>query len=551
MPTNEKDVSKETSTVEDTVSKEQVLEHDEELVNKTTKDDSISNYSFDENQKKKNIVPFIILAVIAFILIVGGIGYFTISKNPTNVLKGAINNAYKDFSKELKKYDKKQIDFNILEDSFKVSGDVELSGSLFKELNGEKLSYDMGLDYAKKKASIEAKINEDGKDLVDASVYFKDNKSYIKSNSLFNNIYDLGEAEFDEIFDFSEFEDIINSTSNYKAPSVEDIDYVVKEFKDALIKSLDKDQMTKSKETLEINDINVKTTKITYNIDKSSAKDLFGKMADIILENDELIKKLADMTNQDKSDVKDLFKELKDKDAYEDFGKGGDFSVYTTGLTNKVVGFELNINGVKIIVRDYKDNAYIEVSEKESDIKFIITSVKEKDVYNIDIKLNKEKIATLKVKEVNKDTIDLEYDIQYEDIKIKGSLKMTIKEVSNNEYKLDVDFNINYDIEGEKNDFGVKFSANVKLKEEVANIDTSKATLFDDMSEDEANKILNKVKELQNSKLYKYIDKYADLDDILGDLESVPEPNMENSESSNHIINPDENNDDVCIEGLC
>lgn len=481
MNQNENDVLKETSTAEVAEKPEQDRE---KLAN--------------NKGKKKWIIPLVISLVVIAALAVGGIFYFNISKNPTDVLKAVINNAYEDFSKELKKYDKNKIDFDIVEDSMKADGELELGGSLFKGLESDTLSFSYGLDYANKKAYASALLNENNKKLVDGSVYLQNDKTYLTSDSLFDNVYELSDAKFDEAFDLEELK-------NIKTPSVDDIDYVVKEFKDALIDSLDEKQMTQSKETIEINDKSINTTKITYTINEESAKDLSTKMADIILANDKLITKLAEMYNVENDFMKESIEELKNEDNYADFGEGGEFVVYTTGVTNKAVGCELNIDGINISIKEYKDNAYIEIYDEENENRIIITSIKEKDIYNVVINYNDEEVGTLNIKEANENTIDLDYDIDYEGIILNGSLKLSIENKNNDEYSYDIEFDIDYDILGQKNDFSIKLSMNINFKEDIDSVNTSKAISFDKMTEADANKMADKLAEIQNSKLFEYI----------------------------------------------
>lgn len=506
MPKKEKsteDVQEELSPV----SEKTVIVDDETL---KEVQDKVQN-DFTGNGKKKKIVVPIVVAAIALILIIGGIGYKIISNNPTNILKDSINNAYKDFKDSLEEYDKKKKDFDITKDSIKVSGDLQLSGDMFKDIEDDKISFTAGFDYANKLLEGEATLEEDGKNLLNATVWTKDNKMYLKSNNLFDNTYELDDFDFDEEFNLEELEDAMSEMDNV---STDDIDYLVKEFKDALIKSLNKDEMTKEKETIEINDLSVKTTKISYNIDKNSTKELMTSLSDILTENDEFISKLAKLTDSEKSDIKDAFKELKDKDNYEDMPKG-EINVYTTGVTNKVVKVELKLDTVTMSYSDYKDNVYVLVSEKESDIRLEVIGKTEKKVTDIEVKFNKQKIATLTVRQFDDEGIDFDYDIDVEDeIKAKGTVKITCKEKSKTEYEGVVEFSIKAEADGEEIDFGAKMNYTIQTKEKIADYDTSKAIASDDITEEDAEKLENALEDLENSKIYSFIED-MNLDDLL------------------------------------
>lgn len=482
--------------------------------------DNVSN-DFTKNGKKKKMIVPIVIATIALFLVIGGIVYKTISNNPTNILKDSINNAYKDFKDELKEYDKKKKDFDITKDSLKISGDVELTGDIFKDLKDDKISFEAGLDYANKLLEGEATLKEDGKDLLNATVFTKDNKIYLKSNNLFDNTYLLDDFDFDSEFDLEDYELAMQEVNNI---STDDIDYLVKEFKDALIKSLNKDEMTKEKETIEINDLTVKTTKISYNIDKSSTKELLTSLSNILSENDEFLSKLAKMTDTEKSDIKDALKELKDSDNYDDIPKG-ELNVYTTGVTNKVVKTELKLDTITMSYSDYKDNVYILVNEKESNMKLEVIATTEKDITDIEVKLNKEKIATFTVRQFDEEGIDFDYNINIEnEIKAKGSFKVTCKEKSKTEYEGVMEFSINAEIDGEEFDFGANINYTIQTKEKIADYDTSKAIEADDMTSEDNEKLEKALEELENSNIYSFIED-MNLDDLINNNDDDYEDN--------------------------
>lgn len=520
-----KDNKKSTENVE----KKQIQEVEKEnvIVEENLNEDKNNN----QEGKKRNVLGVVLIAAIIIILVIG-LGYKVVSNNPTNILKNSINNAYKDFKDELKDYDKKKNDFNITKDTFKINGDIELSGDYFKDLKDNKISFVAGLDYPNKLIEGEATLEEDGKNLLNATVWNKDDKLYIKSNNLFDNTYVMDDFNFEEEFDLSELEDLMEEMNEV---STDDIDYLVKEFKDALIKSLDKDEMTKEKETIDINDISVKTTKISYNIDKTSTKELMTSLSDILVENDEFVSKLAKLTDVEKNDIKDSLKELKDKENYEDMPKG-EFNVYLTGINNKAVKIELKLDTVTLSYSEYKDNVYALISEKQSNTKIEVIGKTEKKVTDIEVKYNKEKIATLTIRQFDEEGIDLDYNINIEDvIEAKGSLKITSKEKSKTEYDGVIEFSINGNINGEELDFGIKMNYTIKTGEKIADYDTNEAIPEDDITEEDKKKLEDALEELKNS----------GFGTLFKDL-SLDLPTDDNNNDKNNDKNND-NNDELDI----
>ena len=264
-----------------------------------------TSYEVDYSSKKnkKNLLPVIIVGALVALLVIAAIAYTVITSNPKNLLKGAINKIYSEFSDSLEVYDdtlKELKEYKIdLKDPISVNADLQVRGSLFdlNKIKDNKISIAAGIDAGNKKMEATAKIEESGKDLFNGATYIKDDKFYFTSDQVLNNMYyfDLNSADYSDLKEsFYEIFDSINGLEQTEfnmeellkdAPKSKDIDEIGKELKDALISSLNEEYITKTKEEIEINDLTVKATKVSYDLNKASVKDLMTTFAETVLLN--------------------------------------------------------------------------------------------------------------------------------------------------------------------------------------------------------------------------------------------------------------------------
>ncbi len=449
-----------------------------------------------ENKKK---IP--ILAIVVLVALVVGVFavykiYRGLSENPTDIIKKVIDNTYEEFSSNLKKVDEQKGDIDIMLEPVKIKGELEFNDKSYEGLDKEKVTFELGLDYKNKLASGMGSVLRDGTSLGDAAIYLKDDKLYMKSNTFFDNIYLIGEQRFDELFDFSDLVEI----NDEELPSVEDIDYVVKEFKDILVNSLDSKKMIKDKVSIDINGKTVSVDKITYKIDAESTKNLANALIDNTVKNASLIKKLAEMTGASEDEIKNSLNESKVEDTSDLEDIDSDFVIYTKGIKRTVVGLELTSSEGKIVYSNYEDDMKI-VIEMEG-FKVEVNSVKKKETYEIEALYNGQKVASLTVREANESKIDLDYDINIEGVRAKGLLKIAFNNVDSKKADGGIRFTLDGEADGEEFGYSLDLSFDLVGGEELEDIDTRSA--LEDFTQEDTVKMSQKMVEFSGSSLYKY-----------------------------------------------
>lgn len=487
---------------QDTVSGEQGSTESTEIPVETeipkSQEPVIETFDIEKVNKKKEKKSPVGLIVILVLLCIAGVASFYAYKyfnvHPTGIVKSVINRSYENFSKSLKEIDGNTGDIDIFNEAVRVIGDFQFDDGVTKGLDKEKIKFDVALDYSNKRAEGMLGLLKNGSTMADAKYYFQNDKMYMGSTTMFDNVYDLGEYKFDDMFDLSDFENLDMNN----VPTVDDVDYIVKEFKDILLDSLDEKDMTLSKEDLEIKGKTVKTDKITYKINNSSMEKLKSSMADNVLKNDALISRLAKVTNGDEKEIRESFEEFKSSEVSDDL-ISGEFILYTTGIDHSLVKAELSDSYEKIYIT-VEDNVTT-IAYDGKDVKYEIVMTDNKNTCDVDIKIGGITLVNMTFRE-NKAGIDFDYKIDYAGITLDGTIKYTYEPKGKKEGSGEVFFSLNGDVMDEKLAYEIKLDYEIKADDDLEKIDTTK--VLKDFTESDIEKMDEKMDELQESALYGY-----------------------------------------------
>ncbi|MGM9834397.1 MAG: hypothetical protein ACI31M_01285 [Bacilli bacterium] len=472
-------------------------------------------------KRKKKLIP--IIAIIAVVLAaIGGGVFFYFNSKPKAVMESAINDAYKkeygDLSKFFKDLEENSLDYDIFNDTLKVSGEVSVGGELLKGLENNTIKFDLGIDVKNEMFEGTAILTEKNKDLIDATVFGKNGKLYMKSNSLLNGVYYIDDFDFEDVLDLSELEDMMNQVN---LPKAKEIDKIVESIKNAVIESLDEDEMEKSKDEIKINNEKINATKITYTIDEKSTEKFVKSMLKQLKKDDDLLESIANIANIDVSELESALEEAEDSidGSFEGMGKGK-LNVYTTGVSNDFAMIELVTDSVKISYGSHKDNGcfVIKAESDDEEIKFEILSETKKDITTVEVNYNDDTLATFTVRAFNSNYLDLDYDINIpeeiagDEYSAKGSLKVTSEKDGDNKVSGVFEFSIDANIAGESLDLSGKLDYAVEVGADIADYNTKNAKDTDDMTEEDAKKLQDALTELEDTEIFKFISELEDLD---------------------------------------
>ena len=394
---------------------------------------STGNDVLPEEHKKKSALPIVIVLLVVLLGVGGFFAYKMMSGNP---IEKAFESVFKESKARAGKLYKESIDLTFDSDNKQLSFLKNYS------INTE-VSYDKDFNIL-----MNGKLNEKGNLLLDMAAYMTKDKIYMKFPKLTNKTY------------YMSTESTTGTSINVESA---DMEYLVERFELALKNAFKEETVNKESKEVKLNSETVKVTYNYYKIDKTNSKRIATNFANT-LEDEKTISILSKLTSLSASEIKEEFKSMKE-DSEMDDDEVVKFGVYTQGLFNKFVGFEMSSNDSNMYYVENGDTGYGKGGADENNF-FEVT--RNGNNYTMDMTMEKAKVAT-----------------------------MNFTMVNDNEFKMDIDI---------PNYFKVK--ANVKLTEisSLEKFDTANATDFSKMTQKDYTELSNKLTEvLKGSELYSII----------------------------------------------
>lgn len=427
----------------------------------TTIDNTVKN-----SNKKSKLIPFCVVLLVVLCLCAGGFYYYF--STPKKIVTSVINKAYGDYDEMVN--NKASLDFT--KEAFKIKGDLNIDTNIdgFENIKKDTFAYTVGLDYPNKKVEVGGSVVEGKTTLIDIMAYIIDKNMYVSLKDDYKNLIsiDSSEYDFDELFDLEQLENLDISK--------DDINYIVKAYKDILINAIDEEDLEKSNDTLEIDGKDTKVTKISYKINQKNSEKLVKNIIDGALKDEKLLKIFSKLSDTDVKDIKDALKDAKNEiDIPSDLKMT--LNIYTKGFNNKFVGLDLKIEDSTINV----------VVNKES------TKIKA-NIEGVNI--------TLDVKEYSENEVNVDYKIKTAGQTVEGNLTVTEKETQKNNYEGSFSFDIKYDTYK----LAIKANYSLEVGTSIADINTNKAVNLEDASDDLEDVMERIEKRLEKSELYNSIE---------------------------------------------
>ena len=389
-----------------------------------------------KEKKGNKLIPIIIAAVI--VVIVGAtIGIYIHSSSPKNIVSKVIEKTYEKYDKVMNN----TIDYDFSKDTLKVSGDLNVDTNIdgLEKLKNDKFTFDIGVDYKSKKLEAGLAVDEKKTTLIDIMAYIVDNKLYLDLGKDYDGLLKTDDVNFEDFLSI----DLEETKNDF---TKEDINYIVKAYKNILIKSIDEKDLKKSTDTIKINGKDTKVNKISYTINDQNIEKLTKKMIEETLKDNELIKKLAKVFGKEVVDVKYELEEQQEKFTIDE-DLNIKLDIYTKGITNSFAGLNMRAD---------KDN-YLNLTVNKKDSNVVIKS----DDTKIDLDINK----------LTDEEANIDYNVKYEDTKLSGNLTYNNKKIDNKRYQGKVIYYMNYNKQKLKLTLDYKLKVNVPI----AKIDTNKA----------------------------------------------------------------------------
>ncbi len=433
----------------------------------------ISN-DMEPKEKKGSALPIILILLI--LLGVGGFfAYKYFFNKPDKVVKNLVNKAYEKFETPLKKISE--------DDTILINTEISITTNIpgMEDLNSMKFNTKYGIDNKNNKYEVGLEYLEDNTKIFDIIMYMLGKDAYLLLNDVYSNPLKLDISEAD-------LEEFKQSTSQV---SPEDTEYLIKKFKDILLKSLDSNDFTQATTTITLNGSETKVKKTNYTLNGEKMVKLNNAIIDNILKDEEFVNKLSEMTNTDSKIIIEDLKESKvdAADYTTDSEETIVFNIYTKGISDEFVGLDIESSETNVKIRKNNDNTTISANIEGMAIS-----------------------ATIKEENENKSTIDFKISILTEEI--TGLITIENNEVDSKTTETKTTININY----QEYNVDIKINSKQQSGVEIADIDISNAKTIDELTIDETELIEQKFEEkLIDSKLYNLIN--GAMENLLGGIE--------------------------------
>lgn len=453
-------------------------------------------------EKKKVNKILIILPIIIVAVLVGVYLYFNNSKN---IFTRTLNKGYKNFTDILDKV-------NVSTDkTIKTSGNVNfninvsdeyknlIDQNILDEINKLELLFNSVVSYENKEFSVELNTKYDKNALFDVALYGQNSNLYIELKNLYNKYIEIPVEEYDTLFE--EYE-------------LEKIEYILNKVESSLLNNLDEKEFVKTKEKLDVESKKIEVNKIEYEFNEEKTFKLLVNTFKELKNDQKFIKYVSEISGLEEKEITDgidsSIKELSSQTEFED-ETFISIAIYTKGLLNEYVGFEININNLgKMKIYNNDDNIYGDLyitGEKVAEI----TSKKQKEnEYKTEIEIKDTANITIDSRITDK-SINIDYEIVTEEMSLDGTLNEKITKEENKTTN-DSKYNMNIKVEDE---VVATININSNIKEELTdepftNILSKGKINYENMTEEDMNSIAEKL--LSNETIVSFINNIANIE---------------------------------------
>lgn len=422
----------------------------------------------NEEIKKKLSKKQMLFIIIAAIIVIVGIIFLIIKiTDKTVYYKNVINTSFNKITTSINELDKITGNNTSFSDSIIVNGDIQD--------NTSKVGIELKTNLKDK--ILQGKINYNTYDL---NYIYQDNKSYISSDSIFNNTYridsKLGSIDLDNI--------LSNITIESSADTAELIN-TINSLKAIITSSLENKYISKKTTKTIIDKTEESVTRYSYTLNKESLK----KFLDKLNKNNNLKKKIINLVNTIAKD--EVLTESNFRSELENKIINGTFNIYTQGSKVRKVSIYL----VDFLNIDFtSNNGYDRVeftNEKKSNNVIVNYNTNSKE-YTISLFQKSSKRFDITFMMDN--DINASYSVYTNNDKITGTITVTdVMNIKNRKIKATINYN--------NKTFTINCTIN--KNDSVSKMDVSNAITNGTPSEEEQLKFKNAISEFTNSSLFK------------------------------------------------
>lgn len=411
---------------------------------------------YHKPKKKRGIVVLLIICLAVILLGCGGlVAYRIFFNSPFKI--------YENLIKEVFSYGRDIIFYDEELTKVKLSGNISIDTNLetLDMLNDYSLSYSLGVDTNNSRGEMSLGITEEDQKIIDGIIYILNNKGYLKLENLYDNLIDLGAAEFD--------------VSQMPSTDKKELEPFYNAIENSIIKMFTKNDFKTFSTTIKVNGKSLKVKDNYIVINSSNIGTILKRFVETLESDKDAIAYLSKTGGYSESEIKEIFESIKSAD-YSHIEDELRISIYTTGLLNKFCGISLK-----------SEDNIIDVVKNDKDVDIIVRT--ENTI-----------LGEINIEIINKNEFIMSTTMEGQ------TFRLSYK----NEHKNDISYQIikiAYEVDSYK--FEITLDNIIESNANIASIDVSGAILAENITKEEKDEIKNKlIESIKNSKIYEYVEPY-------------------------------------------
>ena len=434
-------------------------------------------------KKGVNKKHLVLICSIAMMLLIG-LGVKLYYSDSMVLFKSVLNKGYNDISELLDTIEKNQFEYKTNENVV-IDGSASLTSN-YEELaqyTGYNYKFNMGVNIKDQKIGLGLYLLKDNNSVVDGIFYILQNMMYVKSDKVYNKVLysNLGVNLFATIDP-----EQMKNTYNY-----DDVDSIVQKMTTYIGNAFTRENFTKEKSKLTVNNEEIDAVKHTYIIDKDEIYNIMSSVLTQIKEDEEFVKLVAKISTLEESKVKEALNEITvSKDDFEYFDTIK-LNIYTKGFLGTYVGAGIIQENMNLTFIETKEQSEFKLTEDD----IVISAITKDGVTNGSMKSAGQEVIKFALKEEEKEKqskYDLNISVPLYSITFNANLETNRASKKKIENNIKVNFSMGA---GEQaTTVGANLTYNLEVGGKILEVQTADAVDIEKLAEEEQLKIMENIK---------------------------------------------------------
>lgn len=441
-----------------------------------------------KSKRFKGLAIFLILIIVLFVLLITLFGIIHFLSSPEKIYMTTFDNMYNLATEYLKEYNNEKLNYDVEEDILANTGTFNVYTD-YPDLDAfSSYNYDYKFVYDNKNAQFDGSLalKNGSSILLNIKSFLRNNKLYLQDSNIYSGIIEVGNVNlnlknFKNNYDYNDLINLLNSFKNTITPYIVD------------------DNLSKEKETIKVNNKNVKVTSNVFRLNENLAKEFITTFIDNLMDDGNALKSFANLIGSSRKEAIKVLKEIKSNDEAFSELKALEMKIFTEGLANNFIGFKINY-GNKEVFKFIKENNGYNFDFILDKIK--LTLVNNENTKDIKLYIENDNIfnATVNTEE---DTTRIEFNINYEDedanlYDFDGTIVYVSKKIGDKRQTHKLSVNLDTNLDDKNYNFKLELNNTMQVGGKISNTLVNNAKPIQELNNNELKTIDKNIKAVLN-----------------------------------------------------